>query len=85
MDEIIDFKIGDCVKLKRFNVWGQIVDIYFNTFNKSRKSALTVAIDNAGKPDDPFMYSDGNYTLSFNIDSWEKITERERFLLNLKD
>jgi hypothetical protein len=82
MDEITDFKIGDCVKLNNFPVWGKIVRIWPGRYMEN-KVILAVKVDNAGKDNDPFFYND-DYTLSFEKTHWHKITEHERLLLNLK-
>lgn len=85
----MDFKVGDFVKVIGIPVWGTIIEIDpINLFGYNEEFAITVEIDNAGKDSDPFMYNDKNGKLINNLtlhgESWEKITEHERFILNLK-
>lgn len=77
MAQITELKIGDCVKVTDFPVWGKVIDV--------DTESLLVEIDNPGKLKDPFIYARNDSKLRLSLKHWEKITEQERFLFNLKD
>lgn len=77
MAQITEFKIGDSVKVIDMPVWGKVIEL--------DKETLNVEIDNPGKAHDPFFYGlRGENKLRLSKRHWEKITEQERLLFNLK-